>query len=157
MIACFNFRILHDLERLDVELCVRDSGGYWANRLCVPSDLALREKVMMEAYSSPFTVHPGSIKMYRDLKQYFWWNGMKQDVATFVSKCMTCQQVKIKHQRASGLLQPLEIPMWKWDEISMDFVTGLATTQKRQDAIWVVVDRLTKSAHFLPIRKNYSI
>ncbi|GJV49800.1 retrotransposon protein, putative, ty3-gypsy subclass [Tanacetum coccineum] len=82
---------------------------------------------------------------------------MKQDVATFVSKCMTCQQVKIEHQRASGLLQPLEIPVWKWDEISMDFVTGLPTTQKRHDAIWVVVDRLTKSAHFLPIRKNYGI
>ncbi|GJT66670.1 putative nucleotidyltransferase, ribonuclease H [Tanacetum coccineum] len=65
--------------------------------------------------------------------------------------------VKIEHQRASGLLQPLEIPMWKWDEISMDFVTGLPTTQKRHDAIWVVVDRLTKSAHFLPIRKNYGI
>ncbi|GJW64606.1 putative reverse transcriptase domain-containing protein [Tanacetum coccineum] len=85
---------------------------------------ALREKVMTEAHSSPFTIHPGSTKMYRDLKQYFWWNGMKQDVATFVSKCMTCQQVKIEHQRASGLLQPLEIPMWKWDEISMDFVTN---------------------------------
>ncbi|GKG30508.1 retrotransposable element Tf2, partial [Tanacetum coccineum] len=82
---------------------------------------------------------------------------MKQDVATFVSKCMTCQQVKIEHQRASGLLQPLKIPVWKWDEISMDFVTGLPTTQKRHDAIWVVVDRLTKSAHFLPIRKNYGI
>nr|GFD12255.1 putative reverse transcriptase domain-containing protein [Tanacetum cinerariifolium] len=65
--------------------------------------------------------------------------------------------VKIKHQRASGLLQPLEIPMWKWDEIFMHFVTGLPTTQKRHDAIWVVVDRLTKSAHFLPIQKNYSI
>ncbi|GJW63643.1 putative nucleotidyltransferase, ribonuclease H [Tanacetum coccineum] len=126
-------------------------------RLCVPNDQALREKVMTEAHSSPFTIHPGSTKMYRDLKQYFWWNGMKQDVATFVSKCMTCQQVKIEHQRASGLLQPLEIPMWKWDEISMDFVTGLPTTQKRHDAIWVVVDRLTKSAHFLPIRKNYGI
>ncbi|GJX27575.1 retrotransposon protein, putative, ty3-gypsy subclass [Tanacetum coccineum] len=89
--------------------------------------------------SSPFTIHPGSTKMYRDLKQYFWWNGMKQDVATFVSKCMTCQQVKIKHQRASGLLQPLEIPVWKWDEISMGFVTGLPTTQKRIDAIGSVV------------------
>ncbi|GJV18797.1 putative reverse transcriptase domain-containing protein [Tanacetum coccineum] len=118
---------------------------------------ALREKVMTEAHSSPFTIHPGSTKMYRDLKQYFWWNGMKQDVATFVSKCMTCQQVKIEHQRASGLLQPLEIPMWKWDEISMDFVTGLPTTQKRHDAIWVVMDRSNKSAHFLPIRKNYGI
>ncbi|GJR78304.1 putative nucleotidyltransferase, ribonuclease H, partial [Tanacetum coccineum] len=167
-----------------IVLCVRGSGGYWASmriesnlmlqikeaqrddgdgvvwfedRLCVPNDQALREKVMTEAHSSPFTIHPGSTKMYRDLKQYFWWNGMKQDVAMFVSKCMTCQQVKIKHQRASGLLQPLEIPMWKWDDISMDFVTGLPTTQKRHDAIWVVVDRLTKSAHFLPIRKNYGI
>nr|GFD29494.1 retrotransposon protein, putative, Ty3-gypsy subclass [Tanacetum cinerariifolium] len=65
--------------------------------------------------------------------------------------------VKIEHQRASGLLQLLEIPMWKWDEISMDFVTGLPTTQKRHDGIWLLVDRLTKSAHFLPIRKNYSI
>ncbi|GJR28724.1 putative nucleotidyltransferase, ribonuclease H [Tanacetum coccineum] len=205
MIACFDSIILRDLERLDVELCVRGSGGYWASmriesnlmlqikeaqrddgelwaivqnvedgkhtefsvdddgvvwfedRLCVPNDQALREKVMTEAHSSPFTIHPGSTKMYRDLKQYFWWNGMKQDVATFVSKCMTCQQVKIEHQRASGLLQPLEIPMWKWDEISIDFVTGLPTTQKRHDAIWVVVDRLTKSAHFLPIRKNYGI
>nr|GEU66519.1 hypothetical protein [Tanacetum cinerariifolium] len=140
MIACFNFRILHDLERLDVELCVRDFGSYWASmriesnlmlqikkaqkdgdelwaivqnveddkhtefsvdddgvvwfedRLCVPSDQALRKKVMTKAHSSPFTVHPGSSKMYRDLKQYFWWNGTKQDVAMFVSKCMTCQQ-----------------------------------------------------------------
>ncbi|GKF32359.1 putative nucleotidyltransferase, ribonuclease H [Tanacetum coccineum] len=79
-------------------------------------------------------------------------NFMKLDVATFVSKCLVCQQVKIEHQRASGLLQPLEIPVWKWDEISMDFVTGLPQTQRKHDAIWVVVDRLTKSAHFLPIR-----
>ncbi|GJS49982.1 putative nucleotidyltransferase, ribonuclease H [Tanacetum coccineum] len=171
MIACFDSMILHDLERLmlnyvyenvedgkHTEFSVDDDGVVWfEDRLCVPNDQALREKVMTEAHSSPFTIHPGSTKMYRDLKQYFWWNGMKQDVATFVSKCMTCQQVKIEHQRASGLLQPLEIPMWKWDEISMDFVTGLPTTQKRHDAIWVVVDRLTKSAHFLPIRKNYGI
>nr|GFD00888.1 retrotransposable element Tf2 [Tanacetum cinerariifolium] len=67
------------------------------------------------------------------------------------------KQVKIEHQRASGLLQPLDILVWKWDEISMDFVTGLPQTQRRHNAIWVVVDRLTKSAHFLPIRKHYSI
>ncbi|GKA32890.1 putative nucleotidyltransferase, ribonuclease H [Tanacetum coccineum] len=137
MIACFDSIILRDLEHLDVELYQRDDGELWAivqnvedgkhtefsvdddgvvwfeDRLCVPNDQALREKVMTEAHSSPFTIHPGSTKMYRDLKQYFWWNGIKQDVATFVSKCMTCQQVKIEHQRASGLLQPLEIPMWK--------------------------------------------
>nr|GFD40082.1 putative reverse transcriptase domain-containing protein [Tanacetum cinerariifolium] len=80
-----------------------------------------------------------------------------QDVATFVSRCLICQQVKIEHQRASGLLQPLDIPIWKWDEISMEFVTGLPQSQRRYDAIWVVVDRLTKSAHFLPIRKDYSV
>nr|GFD46784.1 retrotransposable element Tf2 [Tanacetum cinerariifolium] len=82
---------------------------------------------------------------------------MKRDVATFVAKCLICQQVKIEHQRASGLLQQLDIPVWKRDEISMDFVTGLPPTQRRHDAVWVVVDRLTKSAHFLPIRKDYSV
>ncbi|GJY00327.1 putative nucleotidyltransferase, ribonuclease H [Tanacetum coccineum] len=138
MIACFDSIILHDLERLDVELCVRGSGGYWAS-MRIESNLMLQ------------------IKEAQKGRRHFARDGMKQDVATFVSKCMTCQQVKIEHQRASGLLQPLEIPMWKWDEISMDFVTGLPTTQKRHDAIWVVVDRLTKSAHFLPIRKNYGI
>nr|GFA47267.1 retrotransposable element Tf2 [Tanacetum cinerariifolium] len=126
-------------------------------RLVVPNDASLREALLTEAHSSPFFVHPGSTKMYHDLKQYFRWSGMKRDVAMFVSKCLICQQVKIEHQRASGLLQQLDIPVWKWDEISMDFVTGLPRTQRRHDAIWVVVDRLTKSAHFLPIRKDYSI
>ncbi|GJX06872.1 putative nucleotidyltransferase, ribonuclease H [Tanacetum coccineum] len=195
--------IIRDLERLDIELCVRGQNGFWASlrvepnlisqiktaqkddgeiwaiiqnidqqtefrvdddgilwqgtKLCVPEDPTLREALMTEAHSSPFSIHPGSTKMYHDLKQHFWWSGMKRDVATFVSKCLICQQVKIEHQRASGLLQPLEIPVWKWDEISMDFVTGLPRTQRKHDAIWVVVDRLTKSAHFLPIRKDYPV
>nr|GFB06232.1 DNA/RNA polymerases superfamily protein [Tanacetum cinerariifolium] len=126
-------------------------------RLCVPNDASLREALLTEAHSSPFSVHPCSTKMYHDLKKHFWWSGMKRDVATFVSRCLICQQVKIKHQRASGLLQPLDIPVWKWEEISMDFVTRLPRTQRRHDAIWVVVDRLTKSAHFLPICKDYSV
>ncbi|GKA27801.1 retrotransposable element Tf2 [Tanacetum coccineum] len=130
MIACFDSIILRDLERLDVELCVRD-------RLCVPNDQALREKVMTEAHSSPFTIHPGSTKMYRDLKQYFWWNGMKQDVATFQLGGFRCG-----------------------NEMGFPWISLLVclTTQKRKDLrSWVVVDRLTKSAHFLPIRKNYGI
>nr|GEX26120.1 putative nucleotidyltransferase, ribonuclease H [Tanacetum cinerariifolium] len=117
----------------------------------------MKKAVLSEAHSSPFFIHPGSTKMYRDLNQNFWWNGMKQDVARFVAKCLTCQQVKIEHQRESGLLQPLDIPTWKWDQISMDFVTGLPRTFKKNDAIWVVVDRLTKSAHFLPIQQGYSV
>nr|GFB74887.1 putative reverse transcriptase domain-containing protein [Tanacetum cinerariifolium] len=104
-------------------------------KLCVPNDATLREALLTEAHSSPFSIHSGSTKMYHDLKQHFWWSGMKRDVATFVSRCLICQQ----------------------DEISMDFVTGLSRTQRRHDAIWVVVDRLTKSAHFLPIRKDDSV
>nr|GFA86629.1 DNA/RNA polymerase superfamily protein [Tanacetum cinerariifolium] len=140
------------------ELQVDEHGVIWyGNRLCVPDVSSLREAVLSEARSSPFSIHPGSTKMYIDLKQIFWWNGMKQDVARFVAKCLTCQQVKIEHQRACGLLQPLNIPTWKWDQISMDFVTGLPHTFKKNNAIWVVVDRLTKSAHFLPIQQGYSV
>nr|GFD07540.1 transposon Ty3-I Gag-Pol polyprotein [Tanacetum cinerariifolium] len=73
--------------------------------------------------------------MYHDLKQHFWWSGMKRDIATFVSKCLICQQVKIEHQQASDLLQQLDIPVWKWDKISMDFVTGLPRTQRRHYSV----------------------
>ena len=124
------------------------------SKLCVPSDSAIREAILTEAHSSSFSIHPGSTKMYRDLKTHFWWNGMKRDIAEFVGKCLTCQQVKIEHQRPSGLLQQLDIPIWKWENITMDFVTGLPRTFRKNDVIWVVVDRLTKSAHFLPIRET---
>ncbi|XP_057744622.1 uncharacterized protein LOC130962419 [Arachis stenosperma] len=95
--------------------------------------------------------------MYQDLKAMFWWPGMKNDVALHISKCLMCQKVKIEHQRPSGTLQPLEIPQWKWESIAMDFVIGLPRTRSGYDAIWVVVDRLTKSAHFLPIRISCSM
>nr|GFC48851.1 transposon Ty3-G Gag-Pol polyprotein [Tanacetum cinerariifolium] len=148
------------VENLDkqVEFRLDDDNVLWQDtRLVVPNDVSLREALLTEAHSSSFLVHPGSTKMYHVLKQYFWWSGMKRDVATFVSKCLICQQVKIEHQQASGLLHQLDIPVWKWDEISMDFVIGLPQTQRRHDAIWVVVDRLTKSVHFVPIRKDYSV
>nr|GFB04890.1 retrotransposon protein, putative, Ty3-gypsy subclass [Tanacetum cinerariifolium] len=148
------------IENLDkqVEFHLDDDNVIWqGTRLVVPNDATLREALLTEAHSSSFSIHPGSTNMYHDLKQHFWWSGMKEDVAMFVSKCLICQQVKIEHQRASGLLQPLDIHVWKWDEIYMDFVTGLPQTQRRHDAIWVVVDRLTKSVYFLPIRKDYSV
>ncbi|GJS04093.1 putative nucleotidyltransferase, ribonuclease H [Tanacetum coccineum] len=139
------------------EFRLDDHGVLWCgDRLCVPDDTEIREALLSEAHSSPVSIHPGSTKMYRDLKQNFWWSGMKKDVAEFVAKCLTCQQVKIEHQRASGLLQQLEIPVWKWEKITMDLVTGLPRTLRKNDAIWVVVDRITKSAHFLPIREGYS-
>ena len=81
---------------------------------------------------------------------------MKRDIAVFVSKCATCQLVKVDHHRPAGLLQPLEVPMWIWESISMDFITGLPTSQRGHDSIWVIVDRLTKVAHFLPVRIDFT-
>ncbi|WVZ90413.1 hypothetical protein U9M48_036718 [Paspalum notatum var. saurae] len=104
---------------------------------------------MEEAHNSAYSIHPGSTKMYLDLKTDYWWKGMKADIARYVAR------VKAEHQKPAGLLQPLPIPMWKWDEIGMDFVTGLPKTPKGNDAVWVIVDRLTKTAHFLPVRTNY--
>ena len=82
---------------------------------------------------------------------------MKREIAQFVAQCLMCQQVKAKHQRPAGLLQPLDIPVWKWEHITMDFVTGLPKTPSKNDAAWVIVDRLMKSAHFLPIRVGFTL
>jgi hypothetical protein len=95
--------------------------------------------------------------MYQDLKVQSWWEKMREDIAEYVARCDTCQKVKAEHQRPVGLLQPLEIPTWKWDDLSMDFIVGLSRTQKGNDSIWVIVDHLTKVAHFLPVKANYSV
>ncbi|GKE27140.1 retrotransposon protein, putative, ty3-gypsy subclass [Tanacetum coccineum] len=95
--------------------------------------------------------------MYYDLKDMYWWSGMKKDIALYVSKCLTCSKIKAKHQRQSSLLQQPEILEWKWERIAMDFIMKFPRTSSGYDAIWVIVDRLTKSAHFLPIRKDYKM
>ncbi|KAJ4704868.1 Retrotransposon protein, putative, Ty3-gypsy subclass [Melia azedarach] len=95
------------------------------SRLCVPNDLELKKQILEEAYSSAYAMHPGSTKMYRNLREHYWWQGMKRKIAEFVSRCLICQQIKAKHQRPAGLSQPLSIPKWKWEHITMDFVMGL--------------------------------
>ncbi|GKU99598.1 hypothetical protein SLEP1_g12422 [Rubroshorea leprosula] len=130
---------------------------WFGDRLCVPRDHALRREIMGDAHYTSYTIHPGSTKMYRDLRSTFWWRNMKREIARFVSQCLTCQKVKAEHQRLLGKLQPLPIPQWKWENITMDFVTGLPRTVKGNDSIWVIVDRLTKLAHFLPYRTGTSI
>ncbi|GKC59692.1 putative reverse transcriptase domain-containing protein [Tanacetum coccineum] len=92
--------------------------------------------------------------MYQDKKKLYWWPNMKADIATYVSKYLTCARVKAEHQRSSGLLVQSAIPEWKWDNITMDFITKLPTLSQGFDTIWVITDRLTKSAHFLPISEN---
>ena len=117
-----------------------------SSRLCVLGTGQLKRQILEEAHSSTFAMHPSSTKMYRTLKEFYWWSGMKIEVAEYVSKCFICQQVKVERQKPSGLLQPLRIPEWKWERTAMDFVFKLPPTVQRHDGIWVVVDRLTKSA-----------
>ena len=116
------------------------------NRISVPQNGGLKEKIKAETHNTSYYVHPGGKKMYRDLKQTFWWNNTKRDIAEYVSKCVTCQKVKVEDQRVVGELRPLEIPTWKWDSISMDFVMELPLTTSKKNAIWAIVDRFTKSA-----------
>ena len=126
-------------------------------RMCVPEYGELKRDIMEEAHSSAYAMHPGSTKMYKTFKEHYWWNGMKKEIASFVSRCLTYQQVKAEHQKPAGKIQLLPIPVWKREKITMDFVTDLPQTQRQHDAIWVIVDRLTKSAHFLPINVEDSL
>ena len=120
----------------------------YRNRLCVP-DRTIRKEILTEAHTTPYSVHPGTTKMYRDLKMHYWWPGMKKDVIEFVEQCLTCQQVKAEHQRPAGKLKPLNIPQWKWEEIAMDLVVGLPKTTKGHDAIWVMwTDTLSQLIFF---------
>ena len=138
------------------DYAIDESGGLlYKSRLCVSNDMDLRKKILYESHNTVFTMHPRGNKMYQDMKQYYWWRGMKKDISEFVSKCLMCQQVKAEHQGPSGLLNPLAIPQWKWDNITMDFVFGFPLTQRKRDAVWVIMDRLTKSTHFLPVRLDY--
>ena len=140
------------------EFQIRDDGMIVKEqRMCVPEYGELKRDIMEEAHSSAYAMHPGSSKMYKTLKEHYWWNGMKKEIASFISRCLTCQQVKAEHQKPAGKIQLLPIPVWKWEKITLDFVTGLPRTQRQHDAIWVIVDRLTKSAHFLPINVEDSL
>nr|GEU30475.1 reverse transcriptase domain-containing protein [Tanacetum cinerariifolium] len=134
-------------RRADGTLCLH--GRSW-----LPCYGDLRSVIMHESHKSKYSIHPGSKKMYQDIKRLYWWPNMKADIATYVSKCLTCAKVKAEHQRPSGLLVQPAIPVWKWDNITMDFITKLPKSSQGFNTIWVIVDRLTKSAHFLPIREN---
>nr|GEW92183.1 transposon Ty3-G Gag-Pol polyprotein [Tanacetum cinerariifolium] len=112
-------------------------------RVWLPLFGGLRDPVMLESHKSKYSIHPRS--------------DMKADITTYVSKCMTCAKVKAEHQKPSGLLQQPEIPVWKWERITMDFITKLPRTPFRYDSIWVIVDRLTKSAYFILVNENFKM
>ncbi|GJU98715.1 reverse transcriptase domain-containing protein [Tanacetum coccineum] len=115
---------------------------------------ASRQLNIHESHKSKYSIHPGSEKMYQDVKKLYWWPNMKADIATYVSKCLNPVLWQAEHQRQSGLLVQPEMPQWKWDNITMDFVTKLPKSSQGYDTIWVIVDRLTKSAIFIPMRET---
>ncbi|GJZ93185.1 putative reverse transcriptase domain-containing protein [Tanacetum coccineum] len=124
------------------------------DEFAVPLKGEVRTLIMDEAHKSKYSVHPGADKMYYDLRDRYWWPRMKKDIAEHVSKCLTCLKVKAEHQMPSGFLQQPEIPVWKWEGITMDFVTKFPRTSSGHDTIWVIIDRLTKSAYFLPMHRD---
>ncbi|GKA43445.1 putative reverse transcriptase domain-containing protein [Tanacetum coccineum] len=140
-----SFEVHHDGTR-----CIK-------NRSWLPFFGGLRDLIMHESHKSKYSIHPGSDKMYQDLKKLYWWPNMKAIIAEYVGKCLTCSRVKAECQKPSGLLIQPEIPTWKWERITMDFVTKLPKTSSGHDTIWVIVDRLTKSAHFIPTRATDSM
>ncbi|GJW18246.1 putative reverse transcriptase domain-containing protein [Tanacetum coccineum] len=136
--------------RLDGTCCIK-------NRSWLPLFGYLRDLIMHESHKSKYSIQPGSDKMYQDIKKLYWWPNMKAIIAEYVGKCLTCSRVKAECQKLSGLLVQSEIPMWKWERITMDFITKLSKTSNGHDTIWVIVDRLTKSTHFIPTRATDSM
>nr|GEU89819.1 putative reverse transcriptase domain-containing protein [Tanacetum cinerariifolium] len=136
--------------RPDGTCCIR-------NQSWLPLFDGLRDLIMHESHKSKYSIHPGSDKMYQDLKKLNWWPNMKAIIAEYVGKCLTCSRIKPECQKPSGLLVQPKIPIWKWEKITMDFVIKLPKTSNGHDTLWVVVDRLTKSTHFIPTRETDSM
>jgi hypothetical protein len=156
-----NSGIAHIKEKVrsgqQTDFSIDDTDVLWfKNRLVVPKVPELRQLILDEAHNIRFSIHPCSNKMYQDLKQRFWWTKMKIEIAKYVARCDTCQRVKVVCLKPAGRLQPLHILSWKWDDIGMDFITGLPTTSRKFDSIWIIIDRLTKLAHFLLVQIKYS-
>ncbi|KAH0682275.1 hypothetical protein KY289_020027 [Solanum tuberosum] len=135
---------------------VFSQGGYgvlrYQGQLCIPKVGELRQQILAEAHNSRYSIHPGATNMYHDVWEVFWWNGMKRDIANFVAKCPNYQQVKVEYQKPGGMTQEINILTWKWEVINMDFIIGLPRTRTQHDSIWVIVDRVTKSTHFLAVK-----
>ncbi|KAM2138219.1 hypothetical protein ACFX1Q_010296 [Malus domestica] len=123
----------------------------------VPNNEELKKEILDEAHCSAYAMHPGGTKMYHTIRPFYYWSGMKREIAEYVSRCIVCQQVKAERKKPFGRMQPLPVPQWKWENITMDFLYKLPRTQNGFDGVWVVVDRLTKSAHFIPVREKYPL
>jgi hypothetical protein len=128
---------------------------WFKDHFVVPKNHGMCKKIFDEAHTSKYSIHQCSTKKYHDLKAQFWWTCMKYETALYVAECDTCRRIKADHMRHAGVLQPLSIPAWKWEDISVDFIVGLPLTSRKYNSIWVIIDRLTKYAHFIPVHTFY--
>ncbi|GKA16675.1 putative reverse transcriptase domain-containing protein [Tanacetum coccineum] len=144
--------VVNSEEKQEVQVCDEQENAFQTlkDMLCdapilrnkVPVYGSLRTLIMNEAHATRYSIHPRAENMYYDLRGLYWWPGMKKkDIAMYVSKCLTCSKVKEEHQKPSGLLQKPEIPEWKWENITMDFINKLLRTSSGHDSIWVIVNR----------------
>ncbi|XP_070054742.1 uncharacterized protein [Nicotiana tomentosiformis] len=139
------------------EVSIRDDGVLWMQgRLYVPNVNGLRELILEEAHNLGDSIHPGAAKMYQNLRQHYWWRRIKKYILEYVDQCLIYQKAKYEHQRPDGSLQRLEIPEWKCERVTMDFIIRLPRTLKKFVAVRVIVDGLTKSAHFILVVTTYS-
>jgi hypothetical protein len=141
---------LMDGQNQDERLQILDDLIYYKGRIYVVKKSKFKERVLRTVHDSPLVEHQGFLKTYRQIRGRFAWKGLKEDAMHYVRECTTCQQNKVEHTHPAGLLQPLPILAYKWESISMDFITDLPKVQGK-DGIFVIVDRLTKFAHFFAI------
>ena len=124
----------------------------YQGRLYVLDVGKLRKHILAEVHNSRYSIHPGATNMHFNLREVYWWNGMKMDIADFMSKYSNFQQVKVEHHKAGGMTQDIDIPTWKWKVININFIIGLPRTRRQHDSIWVIVNRMSKSFHFLAVK-----
>jgi hypothetical protein len=127
----------------------------YKNIIYVPNSQELRIMILKEMHNVPYAGHPGYQKIVATVKSHYFWPGMKKEIAEYITKCMEFQKVKDEHRHPTMLLQPLPIPEWKWEVVTMDFITGLPRIGKQHDSIMVVVDTLMKAAHFIPLKTTH--
>jgi hypothetical protein len=127
------------------------------NKIFVPNVQYLKCIIFHEMHNVPYAGHSGYQKTVATVKSQYFWPGMKREIAEYITRCMECQKVKAEHRHPTGLLQPLPIPEWKWEVMTMEFFMGLPRTCKMHDSILVVVDKLTKDAHFIPLKTTHKV
>jgi hypothetical protein len=127
----------------------------YIGKIYVPNSQELKSLILKYMNNVPYARHPSYHNTIKFVKSQHYWPGMKIEVVDFIAKCLEFQKVKAKQRHPVGLRQPLPIPMWKWEVVTMDFITKLPKTTKQHDSIMVVVDKLTKGAHFIPVKLTH--